>query len=172
MLSSTLGTAVLSLLCSSAAFWPRQYPSSLLHAKTIWHGFVPSFLLERMVFPSTKIIFLSLFPSLLSSSSCHFLWSCWRFSDRIIPMTRCMVLWEGILFLSPIYCLKYSSFHNAKFAICSHVSVFARVAKSTMIIISFIQWRTFLCCLTFLIIYIHSNNCSISPPPFYFYYNG
>ncbi len=59
----------------SKLLWDRRYlifflpllsgPDNIrlpwLHAETIWHGFVPSLLLERMVFPSTDD--LSLFTS-------------------------------------------------------------------------------------------------------------
>ena len=47
--------------------------------------FFPPLLLERMVFPSTQMIFFSFSPSLLFSISCHFRWSCCRFSGRISP---------------------------------------------------------------------------------------
>lgn len=130
MASSTLEIAVISLLFSSTAFYPRQYPSSLLQAETIWHGFIPSLLLERMVFPSTQMIFFSFSPSLLSSNSCHFPWSCWRFSGRIIPMTRCMVSLDGIPFFNPIYCLRYASFYSVKYTICCHVSAFVRISNA------------------------------------------
>lgn len=67
ILSSTLGIAVISLLFSFTACCPKRYPSSLLHAETMWHGFMFFLLLERIVFPSTQIIFFSFSPSLLAS---------------------------------------------------------------------------------------------------------
>ncbi|WP_408636152.1 PIN domain-containing protein [Parablautia intestinalis] len=38
ILTSSSGIAVISLLFSPTAFWPRQNPSSLLRAETIWDG--------------------------------------------------------------------------------------------------------------------------------------
>lgn len=51
------------------------------------------------------------------------------FLDGIIPMTRCMVSWNGIPFFNSIYCLRYSSFRCAKSATCSYVSAFDKRCK-------------------------------------------
>lgn len=72
ILSNRSGMAVISLLFFPIAFWPRQNPSSLLHADTICNGLSSLRLFSRMVFPSIQVIFFSNSPSFRSRHSCHF----------------------------------------------------------------------------------------------------
>lgn len=93
-----------------------------------WLGFDPFLLLELMVFPSTQMIFFSFSPSSLFSISCHFCWSCCRFSGRIIPMTRCIAGWNAVLqfdILSEIILVPPCKISNS-----SQVSALANVASA------------------------------------------
>ena len=85
-----------------------------------------------MVFPSIQMIFLSVSPSLLFTSSFHFLYTFCIYSGAMLPITLCTVSCEGMPFSSPMYCFRNSSLDFAKISASSQSSALASFANNTM----------------------------------------
>ncbi len=116
------------------------------HVETIWFAFCSLDLLPLMVFPSIQMIFLSVSPSLLFTSSFHFLYTFCIYSGAMLPITLCTVSCEGMPFSSPMYCFRNSSLDFAKISASSQSSALASFANNTMTTMSSSLCFTFFSC--------------------------